>query len=161
LSPLRSRAGPRRRRRRRRRHSPSKRRIDQLWAIGRRPVRQAPAPAPADPAAAAVRGRGSRRRHRACRPLSPPLCVARRPAPPPPLHSAPSVVRPRRWRESYARARRGVRGPREGSPHRPGPAPPRPRAPPDSLSSVAHRGSFPVGYTPKRIPEKDFFFNLE
>lgn len=35
LSPLRSRAGPRRRRRRRR-HSPSRRRIDQLWAIRRR-----------------------------------------------------------------------------------------------------------------------------
>lgn len=57
LSPLRSRAGPRRRRRRRR-HSPSKRRIDQLWAIRRPAARPAPAPA-------AVRG-----------PLAPP-CVAR------------------------------------------------------------------------------------
>lgn len=77
LSPLRSRAGPRRRRRRRR-HSPSKRRIDQLWAIRR------PAARPA-PASAAVRG-----------PLAPP-CVARyrRRARPPPALRRPARARHR------------------------------------------------------------------
>lgn len=78
LSPLRSRAGPRRRRRRRR-HSPSKRRIDQLWAIRRPAARPAPAPA-------AVRG-----------PLAPP-CVARyrRRARPPPALRRPARARHRR-----------------------------------------------------------------
>jgi hypothetical protein len=77
LSPLRSRAGPRRRRRRRR-HSPSKRRIDQLWAIRRPAARPAPAPA-------AVRG-----------PLAPP-CVARyrRRARPPPALRRPARARHR------------------------------------------------------------------
>lgn len=77
LSPLRSRAGPRRRRRRRR-HSPSKRCIDQLWAI-RRPAARTGSRSGrrAWPARAAVRG-----------PVPPPCAPSAR-SPPPRASSAP------------------------------------------------------------------------